>query len=392
MIFSIPKSLGRRRHLLALLTAAAVYLSCALPLLAADEFKEEIEMGKEGAAAVAKEHKFVTDEKLAKRIQDIGSKLAKVAVEQEVPAAYGKSKVAPFQYNFTIIDDKTINAFSLPGGHIYVNSALLDYTHSDDELAGVLAHEIAHASHHHVLQLAKEQQKQMLTLAIAVIAGAALGGNAVGELAYGANLVTIAKMSAYGQEAEKDADLTAVEYMVRSGYNPVGMLTFMERLARDESRRPSVDWGIFRTHPESYKRASLITQQIEKHGIKVNRRLVTGFLKVTVAADDENDPKWYEVKVADVPIIRLADSDGKKAKARAQEAARKLGECFLDGAQMRDIKMGLTGQYVKIKNEIVIEPTQADADLAATTVQAVAGDAAKALRTVLWQEQLDSSF
>lgn len=375
------------------LVFALLFAFTVLPVYAADDFKEEIDMGKKGAEEVAKTSKFVTDEKAVKRVETIGNAIAKVAVEREVPATYGNSKVAPFKYTFQIIDDKEINAFSLPGGHIYVNKGLLDYVQSEDELAGVIAHEIAHSSHHHVIQLAKEQQKQMLTMAIAILAGAALGGgDAVSEVAYGANLVTIAKMSAYGQNAERDADRTAVEYMTLAKYNPVGMLTFMERLARDEARRPYVDWGIFRTHPESYKRAALLVAQMEKNGIKVNRRLVTAFLKVTVKPDDEKNPKSYEVQVADTPIIRIADADGRKAKDRAGEIAKALDAALLAGAQMRDVKMGITGKYVKIKNEIVIEPAQEDADLAGQTIQTLSGEAAKALRKVLWQEQLDASY
>jgi Zn-dependent protease with chaperone function len=359
----------------------------------ADDFEDEIDMGKKGAAEVAKQYKFVTDEKLAKRIEMIGGGLAKVALDREVPASYGNSKIAPFTYKFQVIDDKDVNAFALPGGFVYVNKGLLDYVQSDDELAGVIAHEVAHASHHHIMRLVKEQNKQMLTMAIAILAGYALGGGqTAGELAYGANLVTIAKMSAYGQQAEKDADITAVEYMSFAKYNPVGMLTFMERLARDEIRKPYIDWGIFRTHPPSYERAKTISQQIEKNGIKVNRRLITSYLKVTLKPDDENNPKSVQILVAEMPIIKLADSGGEKAQARAEGMAKRIDAAFLAGAQMRDIRMGITGKFVKIKDEIIIEPTQDDADLAGTTIQKVAADAARSLRKVLWQEQLDSSY
>lgn len=376
---------------LAIVLVAFVFASLAS--VYADGFKDEVDMGKEAAAEVAKQSKFVTDEKLVKRVETIGDAIAAVAVSREVPASYGSSKVAPFKYTFQIIDEKDVNAFSLSGGFVYVNKGLLDYVQSDDELAGVMAHEIAHASHHHIAQLVKEQNKQMLTMAIAVLAGMALGGGrGVSEVAMGANLVTIAKMSAYGQKAENDADVTAVEYMTSAKYNPVGMLTFMERLARDEVRKPYIDWGIYRTHPPSYERAKAISQQIEKNGIKVNRRLVTSYLKVTLKPDDEKDPKSIQILVADMPIVRLADSGGVKARTRAEGVARVLDAAFLAGAQMRDIRMGITGKYVKIKEEIVIEPTQQDADLAATTVQKVAADAAKSLRKVLWQEQLDSSY
>lgn len=383
---------ARRQGRFALLLTVLMLVLASSAAFCADDFKDEINMGKEGAAEVAKQNKFITDEAVVKRVETIGGAVAKVALEREVPASYGNSKVAPFKYSFQVVDDKDVNAFSLPGGLIYINKGLLDYVQSDDEMAGVIAHEIAHASHHHVMQLVKEQRKQMLTLAIAILAGAALGGDAVSELAYGANLVTIAKMSAYGQKAEKDADMTAVEYMVSTKYNPVGMLTFMERLARDEVRKPYIDWGIFRTHPPSVDRAKTISEQIKKHGIKVNRRLVTSFLKVTLKPDDEKDPKSFEILVADMPIMKLADSGGEKAKDRAEELAKKLDAAFLAGAQMRDIKMGITGKFVKIKDEIIIEPTQEDADLVGSTKQQVTADVAKALRKALWQEQLNSSY
>ncbi len=384
-------SFSRATRQLVIVLMMLILASCASAY--ADSFKDEVDMGKEGAAEVAKQSKFLTDEKLVKRVETIGDAIATVAVSREVPASYGNSKLAPFKYTFQIIDDKDVNAFCLSGGYVYVNKGLLDYVQSDDELAGVMAHEIAHASHHHIMQLVKEQNKQMLTMAIAILAGYAIGGGqGVSELAMGANLVAIAKMSAYGQKAENDANVTAVEYMTSAKYNPVGMLTFMERLARDEVRKPYIDWGIYRTHPPSYERAKAISQQIEKNGIKVNRRLVTSYLKVTLKPDDEKDPKSVQISVADMPIVKLADSGGVKAQARAEAVAKMIDAAFLAGAQMRDIKMGITGRYVKIKDTIVIEPTQEDADLAGVTIQKVAADAAKSLRKVLWQEQLDASY
>jgi hypothetical protein len=131
---------------------------------------------------------------------------------------------------------------------------------------------------------------------------------------------------------------------------------------------------------------------MEKNGINVNRRLVTCFLKVTTKPDDEKDPKSVELLVAGTSIMKLADTGDRKAKARADEIAKKLDALFLAGAQMRDVKTGITGKDVRVKGEVVIEPTQDDADLAGTTIQKVSGDAAKALRKVLWQEQLDASY
>jgi predicted Zn-dependent protease len=123
---------------------------------------------------------------------------------------------------------------------------------SDDELAAVLAHEIAHAAHRHVMKLirddAKVQQSVLLPALLVGVFGRLPSQDFAG-LMTGAQLYRIARVSSFSQEAEIDADLTALEYMRRSPYNPAGLLVFMERLAAEERKRPQIDWGIFRTHP-----------------------------------------------------------------------------------------------------------------------------------------------
>ena len=91
---------------------------------------------------------------------------------------WGSSQLKQFNYTFRVVDDKDVNAYSLPGGFIYVNKGLLDYVHSDDELAGVLAHEITHASHHHMVKLMHEQSKiqNVLLPALARLVGLSHGG------------------------------------------------------------------------------------------------------------------------------------------------------------------------------------------------------------------------
>ncbi len=208
----------------------------------------------------------------------------------------------------------------------------------------------------------------------------------------GANLVTVATMSSYGQKAEEDADRAAVEYTMSARYNPVGVLTFMERLARDERRRPYIDWGIFRTHPASHLRARSIEEEIKRRGIKVNRRLVTTDLQVSVRTEDAEGNPVAEVWVGETQIIRLADSHGEKAETRAERTAKKIKSALVAGARLHDVKMGGGGQCLTVRNNVVIAPTDEDAELAGATVAEVVSEAAKALRTVLWKELVDQSY
>lgn len=364
----------------------------ALPAYSVTETEEEIQMGKTSALEVAKEYKFIDDPALVKRLETVGGLIAKIATEKEVPATYGKSTVAKFDYTFKIIDDKEVNAFALPGGYVYVNKALLDYVQSDDELAGVIAHEIAHAAHHHIMQLIKAQQKENTALALAVLVGVAVGakGESLENIAYALTLIRIARMSAYGQDAEFDADRTAVAYMAVTKYNPVGMLTFMERFATDEARKPQRDYGLFQTHPESNKRAQVIIGEIEKRGLPINRRLVTTYTAVQVkpVPDSQASSVW----IGDTEIIRLADSNGEKASVRANRIAARLTSALLAGASLRDVKVGIAGQNVIIMGDSVVEPTAEDAALVSSTVSQVAEVSADAIRRALLNELLQRTY
>ncbi len=99
--------------------------------------KDEEQLGRDYAKEVEKTSKMSTDAALLARVQRVGAVLAKIANEQEVPAGYGSSKIIKFNYQFKVIEDNDVNAFSLPGGFVYVNTGLLKFVESDDQLAGV---------------------------------------------------------------------------------------------------------------------------------------------------------------------------------------------------------------------------------------------------------------
>ena len=109
----------------------------------------EIKLGKDAAVQVDKDMKLITTGPELDRVVKIGNKLAAIAASVNVPATWGINRLSKFDYTFKLVDAKDINAFSLPGGFIYVNKGLVDAVQSDHELAGVIAHELAHAAHHH---------------------------------------------------------------------------------------------------------------------------------------------------------------------------------------------------------------------------------------------------
>lgn len=380
---------GRYLLFLPLILAGVLF---GLPAAGANQFEEAVKLGKAAAEQVEKESTVVTDPEVVERIEKIGKALSAVAKQTEVQATYGKPDLADFAYSFKAIEDNDINAFALPGGFVYVNTGLIESVHSDDELAGVIAHEIAHVAHHHSMQLLKTQQKELTTMALAMIVGAAVGANTadMGNLAMALNLVRIAKLSAYGQEAEFDADRTAVVYMSRSGFNPVGMLTFMERLASDAMRKPQRDAGIFATHPPSHKRAKQIVGEIERLGLPINRRLVTSYLRVQVRPIE--DPPCSAVYLGDEEIIRLADAHGERSAVRAEKVAERLSNAVLADARMHDVKIGGGNQFVTIMGKVLVAPNEVDAELAGMTIEELVSSSANAIRKALLKELLDQKY
>lgn len=379
--------------LILMVMAAFMLPSVPAPALAASNVKPEAEMkiGAEAAVEVAKESKFIDDPALNARVQAIGAAVASVANTRKTKATYGNPDIYQFKYAFKIVDDKEINAFSLPGGYVYVNKGLLDYVQSDDELAGVMAHEIAHAAHHHAMYLMKTQDKQMIATAIGVLIAAGLGARSsdLGNLAQAAQLISVAKLSAYGQKAEFDADRTAVDYMAGTTYNPAGMLTFMERLARDEGRKPQITYGIFATHPPAHLRAAQIIDEMQLLKLPINRRLVTTYMKVQLKQIPEKSA--YAINILDTEVIKIADTSTEKASARAEEIASDLGQVMIQGARMNNVRVGNSGRSVMIMGKAIISPTDEDAKLAGASVEQITKSAAEAIKKAMLNELLEQS-
>lgn len=383
------------RHLSFLILAAILFIYPTHFALAADKGEEEVKMGTEAANKFAadKTTKFVTDPASVARVEAIGQAIADVANEKVIPAKYGKSEIYKFKYAFKIVDDKDINAFSLPGGFVYVNKALLDYTQSDDELAGVIAHEIAHIAHHHITALMAEENKQMAGMAAVLVAGAIGGvkGDNLFKLLQVGGLISVAKSSAYGQKAELDADRAAVTLLAETKkYNPVGILTFMERMARDEVRKPGINYGIYQNHPPSQLRAHEIVDEMDRLNLPINRRLVTTYTQVQVKPV-EKSAAWA-VWVSETEIIRLADSGGLKASIRAESVASELRNALISGARYHDVKLDDLGQSVVVFGETAITPTQEDAALAGTTTAELTKSAALHIKQALLRELLNQGF
>lgn len=357
--------------------------------------RQEVELGRKVVAEIEKHYKFITEPAIVERVNRIGQTLAEIARRLRTEARYGESGPAPFEYTFYVIDEKDVNAFSVPGGFIFVNKGLLDFVSSDDELAAVLAHEIAHASHRHVMQLIREDEKVQRSVLLPALLAGVLGrmrSDDFAGLMTGAHLYRIARVNRFSQEAETDADLTALEYLRHSPYNPVALLVFMERLAAEERKRPQIDWGIFRTHPVTRERVETLRRALQEYGIPIRRREVSPALQVRVDQKEATEGV-YTVRYEHIEIFTPADDPEQgTSRERAERIAHLLNELLDDGIQLYEVQLSADKHAVLLRGREVVRITPRDAILAGKSAEELALATREAIRRVLWSDTVRLNF
>lgn len=342
------------------------------------EIEADIALGRDYAAQVEKELKLSANAEYQARVQRIGEELALVANAHAVTVTWGDPRLSRFPYQFRVVEGKDVNAFSLPGGFIYIYEGLVEYAESDDELAGVVAHEIAHASFRHIATLRREQSRlEAITLPLILISIFA-GGQGGANLAQGGLLVNQAMGSGWSVRAEEAADTGGLQYLQLSGYDPVGMLTFMERLAYDDRKRANVDWGIYRTHPPSRERAENLRRGLRDAGVPIARSRVSTTLRTRFDAD----PASGGVALT-FAGTRLATFAGPDAADRARAAAPLL-DAFMDGVpKIHEIRS--EGAAVWGRGRPLFALTEADAAARGRPLATAVREATQAVKAAAYE-------
>jgi MAF protein len=209
----------------------------------------EVELGKSMSAQMEKQVKLVEDPLVQNRVQTIGKKIVSVADRRDI------------DYSFKAIEDKEINAVSLPGGFVYVNKGLIDRVANDDELAAVLAHEVGHIVARHSIKKLQASMgyslAQILTIPVHV----------AGEARATADMAFTELYLGYSREDELLADQLGARYTKLAGYDPHAMISFLEKLADYNRRKPLTAKNYFKTHPYVPDRIRVVKQELgEKIG------------------------------------------------------------------------------------------------------------------------------
>lgn len=177
-------------------------------------------------------------------------------------------------YNFQILDSDEINGLATPGGHIFVTRGLLRLTRAEDEVAAILAHEISHVAFRHGAEAIMNTRGRNLALRAEALNYrlAAVGlddsafARAAGVLEERVQTVTNSLLGdGYSQEAEIEADLGAIEILLKLGYDPYALVRVLERLAESERQAGSVKRGFHQTHPNPQRRIREIERRLRNY-------------------------------------------------------------------------------------------------------------------------------
>jgi predicted Zn-dependent protease len=209
---------------------------------------QEAQLGAQSAAEVEQQLPIVNDQAINYYINQLGNSIA-TRVDQR-----------GLSYRFRVVNANEVNAFSLPGGYVYVNRGLIERASNMSELAGVLGHEIGHVvERHSVEQMARAQDANAVA---SVLYGVLLGRNPSAVEQVGLQAGGSALFAHYSRDAEREADHDAVNFMVAVGINPNGLVTMFEKLLAEEKSQPSAVAGWFATHPLTSERVQNVQQEI----------------------------------------------------------------------------------------------------------------------------------
>ena len=209
---------------------------------------QEVDLGRRNAEQVDTQMPLVRDQIASDYVQALGVSLARTTARSDL------------EWRFRIVDSRSVNAFALPGGFIYVNRGLIERAEGLDELAGALAHEVSHV----VLRHSVRQIEKQTNTGVAVELGCRLTDLCNSDVARTAIQVGGAALFArYSRADEAEADSEAVEIVMRAGIDPDGIPAFFTRLLEERENAPMAIEAFFGSHPLEAERVEATRRQID---------------------------------------------------------------------------------------------------------------------------------
>jgi predicted Zn-dependent protease len=209
--------------------------------------EHEIALGKQLAQEVDRQAKFVTDPVVNEYVNRVAQNLVRNS-DAQVP------------FTVKVVDSDVVNAFALPGGFFYVNSGLVLHADEEAELAGVMAHEIAHVcARHGTKQATKGEIIQLASIPAMIFIPYSWAGYAIYQ---GMNFAIPMTFLKFSRDAEREADYLGLEYMYKAGYDPNAFVAFFEKVTAQEKKQPGTIPKAFSTHPPTPDRIEAAQKEI----------------------------------------------------------------------------------------------------------------------------------
>ena len=215
----------------------------------------EVSIGNMIALKVSRQFKISKDPSKINRVAMIGEKIASVSDRKDL------------KYHFNVIEEGELNAFTTPGGHVYINSGLIEKT-TDDELACIIGHEIGHVAARHIVKKIQAQ------IGYDILVNIALSKSGAKELRRASSIGFDLLLRGYSREDELLADRLGAKYAYKAGYDPYAMISFLKQL--EGSEKEKVGFGFLRTHPYISQRIKMLEMQIQAIVDKADKKIVAG--------------------------------------------------------------------------------------------------------------------
>ena len=214
--------------------------------------QEERELGDKFLLEVKKRWPFIQEVSINTYVNNVGKRILQGVGPQ------------PFEYQFFVLNSPEINAFAVPGGKVFLNSGLILIVESEDELAGVIAHEIGHVAARHISKRSEKATPLTLATLGALLLGIFLGGKAASAVSATTMAATETVMLKYSRDDEEEADHLGLKYMEKTGYDRKAMVSMFKKIRRAYGPASGDPPAYLMTHPAAEERAEKLAVQMSQ--------------------------------------------------------------------------------------------------------------------------------